>query len=201
MRESLMGKHDPARQTLPEAAHAAASEHFPSGFYSTEPGGETLAPAAVTDTTRVTTARAKDSAQIGLFGFRINWEIKALAPIACVLLGGMLLFLLATLSWRDPERHAVLLVAGTGAVAICGALLVVLTYLIQRPLVELQQKIEKLGQGELDVAVNFSGRNDEIGDLGRNFNRMVQQLRELEARDRAVAPHSDVARGASGNAR
>src|SRR5689334_4559414 len=34
--------------------------------------------------------------------FRINWEIKALVPIACVLLGGMLLFLLATLSWRDP---------------------------------------------------------------------------------------------------
>ena len=43
--------------------------------------------------------------------FRINWELKALVPIACVLLGGMLLFLLATLSWRDPERHIVLLVA------------------------------------------------------------------------------------------
>jgi hypothetical protein len=49
---------------------------------------------------------------------RINWEIKALVPIACVLLGGMLLFLLATLSWRDPERHIVLLVAGAGVVAI-----------------------------------------------------------------------------------
>jgi uncharacterized membrane protein len=73
--------------------------------------------------------------------FRINWEIKALVPIACVLLGGMLLFLLATLSWRDPERHIVLLVAGAGAVAICGALLVVLTYTVQRPMVELQQKI------------------------------------------------------------
>ena len=69
---------------------------------------------------------------------RINWEIKALVPIACVLLGGMLLFLLATLSWRDPERHLVLLVAGVGAVAICGALLVVLTYTVQRPMVELQ---------------------------------------------------------------
>ena len=78
--------------------------------------------------------------------FRINWEIKALVPIACVLLGGMLLFLLATLSWRDPERHTVLLVAGAGAVAICGALLVVLTYTVQRPMVELQQKIAQLGQ-------------------------------------------------------
>lgn len=109
---------------------------------------------------------------------RINWEIKALVPIAFVLLGGMLLFLLATLSWRDPERHMVLLVAGVGAVAICGALLVVLTYTVQRPMVELQQKIAQLGGGDLSVAVSFAHRNDEIGDLGRNFNRMVVQLRE-----------------------
>ncbi len=110
--------------------------------------------------------------------FRINWEIKALMPIASVLLGGMLLFLLATLSWRDPERHTVLFVAGAGAVAICGALLVVLTYMIQRPMVELQQKIAQLGEGNLDVSVSFSQRNDEIGDLGRNFNHMVAQIRE-----------------------
>ncbi|HTT22779.1 MAG TPA: ATP-binding protein [Candidatus Sulfotelmatobacter sp.] len=109
---------------------------------------------------------------------RINWEIKALLPIACVLLGGMLLFLLATLSWRDPERHIVLLVAGAGAVAICGALLVVLTYTVQRPMVELQQKIAELGGGDLNVSVSFAHRNDEIGDLGRNFNQMVKQLRE-----------------------
>jgi signal transduction histidine kinase len=110
--------------------------------------------------------------------FRINWEIKALVPIACVLLGGMLLFLLATISWRDPERHVVLLVAGAGAIAICGALLVVLTYTVQRPMIELQQKISQLGAGDLGVTVGFARRNDEIGDLGRNFNQMVGQLRE-----------------------
>ncbi|MGB8781503.1 MAG: ATP-binding protein, partial [Terriglobales bacterium] len=32
--------------------------------------------------------------------------------------------------------------------------------------------------GNLDVAVSFAKRNDEIGDLGRNFNYMLQQLRE-----------------------
>lgn len=110
--------------------------------------------------------------------FGINWEIKALLPIASVLLGGMLLFLLATLSWRDPERHLILLVAGAGAVAICGALLVVLTYTVQRPMVELQQKISQVGAGDLNAAVSFSQRNDEIGDLGRNFNHMVEQLRD-----------------------
>jgi signal transduction histidine kinase len=109
---------------------------------------------------------------------RINWQIKALLPIAFVLLNGLLLFLLATLSWRDPERHAVLAVAGVGAVVICAALLFVLTYLVQRPMVELQDKMAKVGQGDLTAAVSFAGRNDEIGDLGRNFNRMVTHLRE-----------------------
>ena len=33
-------------------------------------------------------------------------------------------------------------------------------------------------EGNLDVAVSFAKRNDEIGDLGRNFNYMLQQLRE-----------------------
>ena len=144
------------------------------GFYSTGWSDEEEEPGRVP----VAQAGAPQAQDAELPWFRINWEIKALVPIACVLLGGMLLFLLATLSWRDPERHIVLLVAGAGAVAICGALLVVLTYMVQRPMVELQQKIAQLGSGDLNVSVSFAHRNDEIGDLGRNFNHMVEQLRE-----------------------
>ena len=44
--------------------------------------------------------------------------------------------------------------------------------------VELQGKFVRVGEGDLDVTVGFANRNDEIGDLGRNFNHMVQQLRE-----------------------
>jgi hypothetical protein len=95
-----------------------------------------------------------------------------------VLLAGLLLFILATVSLRDPERHAVLIVAGAGAVAICAVLIVVLAYVIQRPMVELQEKIEQVSAGNLNVEVSFAQRNDEIGDLGRNFNHMMQQLRE-----------------------
>ena len=159
------------------------SAHSRAGFFSTAYSGAALAgdpistgPVADASASAGTTSQDPD-----LPWLRINWEIKALVPIACVLLGGMLLFLLATLSWRDPERHIVLLVAGAGAVAICGALLVVLTYTVQRPMVELQQKIAQLGGGDLSVAVSFAQRNDEIGDLGRNFNQMVQQLRESRA--------------------
>ncbi len=135
-------------------------------------------PASLPQATDEPISSQTNGAESELPWLRINWEIKALVPIASVLLGGMLLFMLATISWRDPERHLVLLVAGAGAVAICGALLVVLTYLIQRPMVELQEKIAQLGEGDLDVAVSFARRNDEIGDLGRNFNQMARQLRE-----------------------
>jgi signal transduction histidine kinase len=165
---------------VPEAGVAAASVRPRTGFFSTEYSSTASQsePASRTPAGDDLALAAAGPKSPDLPGLRINWEIKALVPIACVLLGGMLLFLLATLSWRDPERHIVLLVAGAGAVAICGALLVVLTYTVQRPMVELQQKIALLGGGDLGVAVSFSHRNDEIGDLGRNFNRMVEQLRE-----------------------
>ena len=41
---------------------------------------------------------------------------------------------------------------------------------------ELRRKIVRLGEGDLDVTVDFGNRNDEAGDLGRIFNNMVQQL-------------------------
>lgn len=169
---------------MPESAtvRSIPRKRTPPGraFYSTDwdEKGIVSSPDAPGEPEDMTAPVAPKPEESGPAGLRINWEIKALVPIASVLLAGMMLFLLATFSWRDPERHIVLLVAGMGAIAICGALLVVLTYLIQRPLVELQEKIEKVGRGDLEVTVNFAHRNDEIGDLGRNFNHMVQQLRE-----------------------
>jgi signal transduction histidine kinase len=121
---------------------------------------------------------AASQEESGVAFVRINWQIKAVLPIAFVLLNGLLLFMLATVSWRSPERHTVLFVAGAGAVVICAVLLVVLAALIQRPMVELQEKIARVGEGDLNVSVSFARRNDEVGDLGRNFNRMVTQLRE-----------------------
>ncbi len=109
---------------------------------------------------------------------RVNWQLKAILPVVLVLLAGLLLFTVATLSLGDPERHRVLIVAGAGAVVICGVSVGVLAYLIHGPMVELQEKMTKIAGGDLDVAVSFSRRNDEIGDLGRNFNFMMQQLRE-----------------------
>jgi signal transduction histidine kinase len=112
---------------------------------------------------------------------RVNWQLKAILPVGFVLVGGLILFTLATVSLRDPERHAVLMVAGAGAIAICAVTMLALAYFIQRPMVELQEKIAQVSEGDLNVAVSFSNRNDEIGDLGRNFNHMMKQLRDSRA--------------------
>jgi signal transduction histidine kinase len=108
----------------------------------------------------------------------LGWRLKALLPVAGVLLAGLLLFVWLTLSIEGRQRQAVILVAAAGAVAICAVLLVALAVLIQRPLQELQEQIARLQAGDLSVRVSFAERSDEIGDLGRNFNAMVRQLRD-----------------------
>src|SRR5438132_8796787 len=170
-------------------AHGAAHDAVPSRpddchlyYVSTEGtsrrGETTLPPCCPVRAENIMESKPQTMPQdSGVKPVRLNWQLKAVLPIAFVLLNGLLLFLLATVSLRDPERHAVLVVAGAGAVAICAVLIIVLAYLIQRPMVELQEKIGQLGEGDLRVSVSFAKRNDEIGDLGRNFNRMVEQLR------------------------
>jgi two-component system, NtrC family, sensor kinase len=112
---------------------------------------------------------------------RMNWQLKALLPVAAVLINGLLLFVLVTLSLGDPERNIVLVVATAGAVAICAVMIMVLAVVVRRPMIELQHKIALVREGDLGVAVDFADRNDEIGDLGRDFNDMVRQLRESRA--------------------
>jgi len=134
--------------------------------------------AALADSTLIGRPGRTGEEGFQLSSVRVKWQIKAILPIGLVLLAGLLLFTLATVSLRDPERHAVMIVAGAGAVAICAAAMLGLAYLIQRPMVELQEKMDQVSDGNLDVSVSFANRNDEIGDLGRNFNHMMKQLRD-----------------------
>ena len=108
---------------------------------------------------------------------RINWALKAVLPIAAVLLNGLLLFMLVSSSLAVGPRNDVIAVAAGGAFVICVAVLMVLAVQVRRPMIELQEKFARVQSGDLDVAVNFADRNDEIGDLGRDFNDMVAQLK------------------------
>ena len=109
---------------------------------------------------------------------RLNWRLKAILPVLAVLLNGLLLFMLVTIALGIEERKGVMVVAAAGAICICSVLVVTLGFIVSRPMLELQEKIERVRDGDLNVTVSFASRNDDIGDLGRNFNDMVQQLRE-----------------------
>ena len=182
---SRPGSATPATQPPPFAIAGSLAARSPSsGAGKSELIDTVIDDASIERTSTERTgnnARSDDSAQAEGFrmsSVRFNWQVKAILPVAFVLLAGLVLFTLATVSLRDPERHAVLIVAGAGAIAICGVSIGALAYFIQRPMVELQEKIALVTEGNLDVAVSFAKRNDEIGDLGRNFNYMLQQLRE-----------------------
>lgn len=108
----------------------------------------------------------------------LKWQLKAVLPVAFVLFNGVLLFLVATVSFSVRERNTVLIVAAAGAVAICGALLIGLALTVGQPMVELHQTIARVREGDLEANVAFAGRKDQIGDLGRSFNEMVRELRE-----------------------
>ncbi len=120
---------------------------------------------------------------------RLNWQTKTLIPVAAAFLNGVLVFLFATLTLLPHERQKVLLVAAAGAVVICGILLITLAVVVRRPMLELQDKIQRVADGDLSVQVGFSDRNDDIGDLGRNFNNMVQQLPRADRRSNTCAAH------------
>ncbi len=107
-----------------------------------------------------------------------KWRLKAVLPVAAVLVLGLAVFEAAMLILETPNRHWILIIAAGGAVAICGVLLAVLAILFQKPLVEMNDKIARLRNGDLNVTLNFARRNDEIGELGRHFNEMVCQLRQ-----------------------
>ena len=107
----------------------------------------------------------------------INWALKAVLPIAIVLLNGLLLFMLVSSSLAPGPRNDVIAVAAAGAIVICVAVLMVLAVMVRRPMMELQEKFARVQTGDLDVSVSFADRRDEIGDLGRDFNDMVAQLK------------------------
>jgi two-component system NtrC family sensor kinase len=83
-----------------------------------------------------------------------------------------------------------------GAIFLCMVLLAVLLVLIEHPLVELQDTIARVRRGDLTARVSFAKREDDIGQLGRQFNEMVerldenrQEIEEFHKREMARAEH------------
>jgi two-component system NtrC family sensor kinase len=126
----------------------------------------------------------------------IRWQWKVFIPIIAVL-GVSVVALYAVLRTQEiHETQWILFAAVCGAILLCFVLLSVLLVLIERPLEELLQTIARVGQGDLSARVDFAKRGDDVGQLGRQFNDMVQKLdenrleiEELHKREMARAEH------------
>jgi hypothetical protein len=90
-----------------------------------------------------------------------------------------------------------ILMAGAAcAMLLCFVLLSVLLVLVEQPLEELMDTIERVRRGDLSARVAFARRDDDIGQLGRQFNEMIERLEmnraeieELHRREMARAEH------------
>jgi signal transduction histidine kinase len=111
-------------------------------------------------------------------GPSLGWQWKAIIPIVGVLLLGLLAFQAIVVALDIPGGHWIVILAAGGAVAICFVTLIVLLVLIERPLEELKRVIGRVSEGDLGARVDFAKRNDDVGQLGQQFNEMIQQLEE-----------------------
>jgi GAF domain-containing protein/HAMP domain-containing protein len=81
--------------------------------------------------------------------------------------------------YSEAQNRLVFLVAGyVGMVILTLILASLIQRSITRPVAELRSGAEAFSQGKMDIAVPVVGR-DELSLLGRTFNQMATQLREL----------------------
>jgi signal transduction histidine kinase len=127
----------------------------------------------------------------------IRWQWKVFIPIVAVLFLSIvgIYAVLRSLGVRD-EAQWILIGAVCCAIVLCFVLLSVLLVLIERPLEELMETIDHVRRGDLSARVAFAKREDDVGQLGRQFNEMIQQLdenraeiEELHKREMARAEH------------
>lgn len=107
----------------------------------------------------------------------MRWQAKAIIPVAGVLLLGLLATQVALSEEAFANRHWVLILLASVAVILCFVLLSVLLVLVERPLSELKRTIERVRDGNLEARAGFARREDDIGQLGRQFNEMVEELK------------------------
>lgn len=127
---------------------------------------------------------------------RIRWQWKVFIPIIAVLILCLVgvTAILRTLELRDA--HWVLIAVVAFAIMLCFVLLSMLLVLVQRPLEELMATIARIRRDDLTARVEFAKRDDDIGQLGQQFNEMVEQLaqnreeiEDLHKREMARAEH------------
>ncbi len=126
----------------------------------------------------------------------IRWQWKVFIPIIAVLLLSLIAIAAVLDTLAIHEAQIILIAAVCAAILLCFVLLSVLLVLVERPLEELMHTIARVRRGDLSARVVFAKRRDDIGQLGGQFNEMVEQLQhnrneieELHRREMGRAEH------------
>lgn len=126
----------------------------------------------------------------------IRWQWKVFIPIIAALASSIVAIYAVLRSLEIREVQWILIAAVGCAIVLCFVLLSVLLVLIERPLEDLLETIAHVRRGDLTARVGFAKRQDDVGQLGRQFNEMIQQLdenrleiEELHKREMARAEH------------
>jgi|SRR5271165_3158938 len=127
---------------------------------------------------------------------RIRWQGKVIIPIIAVLSLSLVGITTVLRTLEMYNARWVLIAVVAFAILLCFVLLSVLLVLVQRPLEELMATIARIRRGDLSARVDFASRNDDIGQLGQQFNEMVERLAQnreeiadLHKREMARAEH------------
>ena len=107
----------------------------------------------------------------------LSWALKAVLPIAAVLLNGLLLFVLVSLSLTVGERHVIITVAAAGPFSFASPSSWCWRFPSAVPCWNCKTRLRGFGWATWMSPSASPSRNDEIGDLGRDFNDMVAQLK------------------------
>src|SRR6267142_4348266 len=106
----------------------------------------------------------------------IRWQWKVFIPIIAVLLLSVIAIASVLETLGIQESQIILLASVSFAILLCFVLLSVLLVLVELPLEDLMGTIARVRRGDLSARVSFAQRRDDIGQLGRQFNEMVEQL-------------------------
>ena len=106
----------------------------------------------------------------------IRWQWKVFIPIIAVLLLSVIAIASVLETLGIQESQFILIASVCFAILLCFVLLSVLLVLVERPLEDLMDTIARVRSGDLSARVSFAQRRDDIGQLGRQFNEMIEQL-------------------------
>jgi nitrogen fixation/metabolism regulation signal transduction histidine kinase len=106
----------------------------------------------------------------------IRWQWKVFIPIIAVLLLSIVAIASVLETLGIHKAQIILLASVSFAILLCFVLLSVLLVLVERPLEDLMDAIARVRRSDLSARVVFEKRRDDIGQLGRQFNEMVEQL-------------------------